>query len=300
MLPFRLVYHEAYDFQLQGHVFPTQKYPLIRERLLAEHIAQESDFLTPEPASDDDLLLVHDEGWIARLRDGTLDRMEEAILELPYSAAMGRAYWLAAGGTILAAKLALENGIGFHIGGGWHHAYADHGEGFCAINDIAVAIRRMQKDGRIRTAMVIDADVHHGNGTAAIFENDASVFTLSIHQYRNYPSFKPPSNLDIHLEDGVGDEEYLKRLTEGCRQALAQFSPDLVIYVAGPDPYRDDQLGGLDLTLDGLMARDRFVFELLRERELPVAVTLAGGYARNVEDTVTIHVNTVKAAASIK
>lgn len=147
--------------------------------------------------------------------------------------------------------------------------------------------------------MVIDADIHHGNGTAAIFESDPSVFTLSIHQYGKYPSFKPPSNLDIYLEDGVGDEEYLKRLPEGCGQALAGFSPDIAIYVAGADPYRDDQLGGLKLTMEGLIARDRFIFELLRESKIPVAVTLAGGYARNVEDTITIHVNTVKAAASL-
>jgi acetoin utilization deacetylase AcuC-like enzyme len=206
---------------------------------------------------------------------------------------------LATGGTILAARLALEDGIGFHIGGGWHHAYADHGEGFCAINDIAVAIRRMQKDGRIERAMVVDADAHHGNGTAAIFENDPSVFTLSIHQFANYPHVKPPSKLDIHLEDGVGDDEYLRRLTQGCHEALEHFSPDLVIYVAGADPYRDDQLGGLNLTFGGLMARDQFVFGLMREKSIPVAVTLAGGYARHVEDTVTIHVNTVKAAASI-
>ncbi len=296
MLPFRLVYHDAYNFRLRGHVYPTHKYSLIRDRLLAEHIADESDFVRPEPAADEDLLLVHEARWIEHLREGSLTHLEEAALELPYSASMTRAFWLAAGGTILAARLALEDGIGFHIGGGWHHAYADHGEGFCALNDIAVAIRRMQKDGRIERAMVIDADVHHGNGTAAIFAADATVFTLSIHQYANYPAVKPPSDLDIDLADGVGDEEYLRRLTDGCHQALAQFSPDLAIYVAGADPFQDDQLGGLDLTFDGLMARDRFVFSLLRERNVPVAVTLAGGYARNVEDTVTVHVNTVKAA----
>lgn len=299
MLPFRLVYHDAYNFRLRGHVYPTHKYSLIRDRLLAERIAGESDFVRPEPATDEDLLLVHTARWIEHLREGSLTHLEEAALELPYSASMTRAFWLAAGGTILAARLALEDGIGFHIGGGWHHAYADHGEGFCALNDIAIAIRRMQKDGRIERAMVIDADNHHGNGTASIFAADPSVFTLSIHQYANYPSNKPPSNLDIDLADGVGDDEYLRRLTEGCHQALAEFSPDLVIYVAGADPYREDQLGGLSLTMEGLTARDRFVFSLLRERKVPVAVTLAGGYARNVEDTVTIHVNTVKAAASV-
>ena len=206
--------------------------------------------------------------------------------------------WLAAGGTILAGAAGLKDGVGFHIGGGWHHAYADHGEGFCALNDVAVAVRRVQKDGRIERAMVIDADVHHGNGTASIFENDPSVFTLSIHQFANYPRFKPPSNLDIHLADGMGDEEYLRRFRDGCHDAFERFSPGLLIYVAGADPYLDDQLGGLDLTFDGLMARDRFVFSLLRDTKVPVAVTLAGGYARDVNDTVTIHVNTVKVAVS--
>lgn len=297
MLPFRLVYHDAYNFRLRGHVYPTHKYSLIRDRLLSEHIAEESDFVMPEPATDDDLLLVHTPQWIEHLREGTLTYTEEAALELPYSASMTRAFWLAAGGTILAARMALEDGVGFHIGGGWHHAYADHGEGFCALNDIAVAIRRLQKDRRIERAMVIDADNHHGNGTASIFADDPSVFTLSIHQYANYPSIKPPSNLDIDLPDGVGDEEYLRQFTSGCHRAFADFSPDFVIYVAGADPFREDQLGGLDLTFGGLMARDRFVFGLLREKKVPVAVTLAGGYARNVEDTVTIHLNTVKAAA---
>jgi acetoin utilization deacetylase AcuC-like enzyme len=300
MLPFRVVYHGAYDFRLQGHVFPTQKYPLIKERLRIEKIAEASDFVTPDPATDRDVLLVHTPLWVEHLRDGTLTDLEEATLELPYTREMAEAYWLAAGGTILAARLALADGVGFHIGGGWHHAYADHGEGFCALNDIAIAIRRLQKDRRIERAMVIDADVHHGNGTAAIFAGDPSVFTLSIHQFHNYPHYKPPSNLDVHLANGTGDEEYLQKLSEGCRQALARFSPDLVLYVAGADPYRDDQLGGLNLTIDGLLARDRLVFELLRDRKLPFAVTLAGGYARRVEDTVTIHVNTVKAAGSMR
>jgi len=297
MLPFRLVYHDAYDFRLLGHVFPTQKYPLIRQRLLNEKIAAESDFVAPEPASDEDLLLVHEPLWVEHLRDGKLTPMEEAILELPYTREMTRAYWLSAGGTILAARLALKDGVGFHIGGGWHHAFADHGEGFCALNDIAVAIRCLQKDRLIERAMVIDADVHHGNGTAAIFEDDPSVFTLSIHQYANYPRFKPPSDIDIHLADGTGDEEYLRRFREGCHEAFRRFVPGLVVYVAGADPFLDDQLGGLHLTFDGLMARDRFVFDLVRENNVPVAVTLAGGYARKVEDTITIHVNTVKAAA---
>jgi acetoin utilization deacetylase AcuC-like enzyme len=180
-------------------------------------------------------------------------------LEVPYSRELVEAFWLAAGGSMLAARLALEQGIGFNIGGGFHHAFAGHGEGFCAINDIAVAIRAMQREGRIQRAMVVDCDVHHGNGTAGIFAGDASVFTLSIHQFNNYPSEKPPSSLDIHLPDGVGDEEYLHRLGNGYRAAMTMFHPELLIYVAGADPYCEDQLGGLSLSLEGLRERDRLV-----------------------------------------
>lgn len=305
MLPFKLIYHEGYDLNLGAHVFPSQKYRLIQERLLSEGFAGPSDFLQPEPASDDDLLLVHDRGWITRLKLGTLDYLELMKLEIPYSRQMVDAFRLAAGGTILAARLALSNGassgidfgIGFNLGGGFHHAFAGHGEGFCPINDIAVGIRTLQKQRLIERAMVIDCDAHHGNGTAAIFGADPSVFTLSIHQLNNYPYVKPPSSLDINLEDGVEDDEYLQRLGEGCLDALRRFQPQLVLYVAGADPYQEDQLGGLSLTIDGLKARDRLVFALAREHQLPIAVTFAGGYAVRIEDTVTIHCNTVKAAA---
>jgi acetoin utilization deacetylase AcuC-like enzyme len=218
-------------------------------------------------------------------------------LEIPYSREMVEAFWLAAGGTIRAARLALTDGIGFNIGGGFHHAFPDHGEGFCAINDIGVGIRKLQQERLIERAMVVDADVHNGNGTAAIFSGDDSVFTLSIHQFHNYPAVKPPSTVDIHLEDGVGDEEYLQRLGDACRKGMKEFKPQLVTYVAGADPYREDQLGGLSLSIDGLKARDRMVFDLARENGAAVAVTLAGGYAVRVEDTVTIHCNTARAAA---
>ena len=296
MLPFKLVYHQDYDLNLGPHVFPSRKYGMIRERLLAEGFAEPADFVAPEPAPEDDLLRVHEPGWIARLKAGTLDYLELARLEIPYSQKMVEAFVLAAGGTTLAARLALKDRIGFNIGGGFHHAFPDHGEGFCAVHDVAVAIRRLQADRLIERAMTVDTDVHHGNGTAAIFARDESVLTLSIHQFGNYPADKPESDVDIHLEDGVGDQEYCERLEQACRKAMRAFQPQLVMYIAGADPYREDQLGGLALTIEGLKARDRLVFGLAREHHAPVAVTLAGGYARNVQDTVTIHANTARAA----
>lgn len=299
MLPFKLVYHEGYDLNLGSHVFPSKKYRMIRERLLADGFAEPGDFVEPEPAADEDLLLVHQKGWITRLKNGTLDYLELIKLEIPFSHRMVEAFWLAAGGTTLAARLALESGIGFNIGGGFHHAFPGHGEGFCAIHDVAVAIRKLQRENKIGRAMVVDCDVHDGNGTAAIFASDASVFTLSIHQLNNYPSIKPPSNIDIELDDGVGDEEYLAALSDETRNAMREFRPDLVMYVAGADPYREDQLGGLALSKEGLKARDRLVFEAAREIGAPVVVTLAGGYAMRVEDTVEIHANTAKVAAEV-
>jgi acetoin utilization deacetylase AcuC-like enzyme len=296
MLPCALVYDDDYDLNLGAHVFPSAKYRLVRDRLLAEGFAEPADIVRPEPASEEDLLLVHERGWITRLREGTLDDRELAALEIPYSKKMVDAFVLAAGGTILAARSALRDGAGCNIGGGFHHAHAGHGEGFCAIHDVAVAIRRVQKDGLIERAMVIDTDVHHGNGTAAIFAGDASVFTLSIHQLHNYPQFKPRSSVDIHLADGVGDDEYCGRLSEAVRKAMEQFRPQLVMYVAGADPYRDDQLGGLALTIEGLKRRDQLVVDLAREHRAAVATTFAGGYARDIEDTVTIHANTIKVA----
>ncbi|MBI1898648.1 MAG: histone deacetylase [Acidobacteria bacterium] len=299
MLPFKLVWHHGYDLNLGEHVFPAQKYRLIRERMLSEGFAREADFIQPEAAGDEDMLLVHTEDWITRLRAGRL-RFEEILrLEIPYSEAMVRGFWLATGGTILAARLALRDRLGFNIGGGFHHAYAGHGEGFCAVNDVAVALRRLQHDGAIGRAMVVDCDVHHGNGTAAIFAADPSVLTLSIHQWNNYPEDKPDSTVDIHLNDFVGDDEYLARLRGALLAALDDFRPALVMFVAGADPYKEDQLGGLSLTLDGLAARDRLVIGSALDRSIPVAIVLAGGYAANVEDTVAIHCQTARSAAGL-
>ncbi|MCX6638126.1 MAG: histone deacetylase [Acidobacteria bacterium] len=299
MLPFRIVYHEGYDLNLGDHVFPSLKFRLIRERLLGVGFADESDFVAPEPAPDADLLLVHEAGWIERLRTGTLSYREVLRLEIPYSQQMVDAFWLAAGGTTLAARHALSDGVGFNLGGGFHHAFPGHGEGFCAIHDVAVAIRRLQKDGLIERAVVVDCDVHQGNGTAAIFSGDRSVLTLSIHQFKNYPADKPPSTIDIHLADGAGDEEYLKKLRDGCEALIAGFRPQLVLYVAGADPYCEDKLGRLNLTVEGLRERDRMVMGMALRHRAAVAVTLAGGYALNPADTVTIHANTARAAKEV-
>ena len=292
----KLVYSDHYDLNLGNHVFPSIKYRLVKEKVLREHILEPGDFIEPAPASDDDIALVHHREYLRKLQTGKLSYLEVLRLEIPYSSELIRAVWLCAGGSILAGRLALEDRVAVNVGGGFHHAYPDHGEGFCVLNDFAVAIRCLQKDRTIERAMTVDCDVHQGNGTAAIFGGDHTVFTLSIHQENNYPYPKPPSSLDINLDDGVGDEEYLRELAQGLDRALAEFSPDLIFYVAGADPYREDQLGGLKLSLEGLEKRDRLVFEKSRAKNIPVAVVLAGGYARRLEDTIEIHSNTIRVA----
>jgi acetoin utilization deacetylase AcuC-like enzyme len=299
MLPFKLVYHSGYDLNLGEHVFPSQKFHLIAETLLREGIAGSEDFLTPDFAADEDILRVHTSDWVHKLKTGTLSASEIMKLEIPYSREAVEACWLAAGGSVLAGQSALRDGFGCNLGGGFHHAYPGHGEGFCAIHDVAVAIRGLQHDGAIRKAMVVDTDVHQGNGTAAIFAEDESVFTLSIHQENNYPAYKPPSDVDLEMADRVEDDEYLGALIPSVQTALDEFQPEILFYVGGADPFCDDQLGGLMLTKNGLMTRDRRVFEEARRRGIPVATTLAGGYARRVEDTIRIHVNTIVAAREV-
>ncbi len=299
MLPFKLVYDHRYDLNLGPHVFPSQKYWLVYKALLREQLAEPADFIPPEPASDLDVLRVHSQEYVRKLRTGKLSPSDLMRLEIPYSQKTVEAFWLAAGGSILAARRALADGFAANIGGGFHHAFPEHGEGFCMIHDVAIAIRRLQADGAIQTVMVVDTDVHQGNGTAAIFGGDHTVFTLSIHQENNYPLPKPPSNIDLHLPDGIGDAEYLAILEEHLLRAFRDFHPDLLFYVGGADPYREDQLGGLALTIEGLGRRDRLVFEHARSRGVPVAITLAGGYARRVDDTVRIHVNTILAARDL-
>jgi len=282
--------------KLGAHVFPSQKYRLVRDKLIADQIAAPDDFLAPEPASDADILRVHSQDYVYKLKNGSLSAAEILRMEIPYSKELVEACWLAAGGSILAGQRALADGWSASIGGGFHHAYADHGEGFCVIHDVAVAIRRLQFDRAIKTAMVVDTDVHQGNGTASIFGGDGDVFTLSIHQENNYPYPKPPSTVDIDLPDGIGDDDYLSILEKHLRAAFHDFKPQILFYIAGADPYREDQLGGLALTMEGLARRDALVFDYARRHGVPVAITLAGGYARNVGDTVKIHANTILAA----
>ncbi len=326
MLPFKLIYSDDYFLPIGAHVFPAEKYRRVHDQLIRDGVAELPDFVDPQPASDQDILLVHTPQYVQKLKAGTLSPREEQEMEIPYSPELVRAFWLAAGGSILAADHALRDRVGFNIGGGFHHAFSDHGEGFCMINDVAVAIRRQQRDGKIRTAMTVDCDVHHGNGTAAIFAGTRTpsdplpstsaalnpvpagkmrhahagdVFTISLHQHNNYPAWKPHSSIDVDLPDGIGDDDYLAWLDNALSSGLRQFEPELVCYVAGADPYREDQLGGLALTLQGLKRRDELVFRVAKARNIPVMVTYAGGYARRVEDTVTIHCNTVIAAKEV-
>jgi acetoin utilization deacetylase AcuC-like enzyme len=299
MLPFKVIYHPQYDLDLGTHVFPSQKFRLIHDALLAEGIAGAEDFLRPEPAPDEDILRVHTAAYVHKLQTDSLTLSERMKLEIPLTQATREGFWLAAGGSTLAARHALQDGFAANLSGGFHHAYPGHGEGFCMIHDVGVAIRSLQAAGKIRTAMTVDTDVHHGNGTAAIFADDDSVFTLSIHQENNYPMPKPPSDEDIGLPDGTRDHEYLDALEEGLLHALKKMTPDIIFYVGGADPYREDQLGGLALTIEGLQKRDRLVFEHARQKRIPVASMLAGGYARKVADTVRIHVNTIIAAREV-
>ena len=293
----KVVYSDQYDLNLGNHVFPSSKYRLIKERLLQENIIAPTDIVQPDPATDDDVALVHNRDYIGKLRSGKLSYVEILRMEVPYSPELVRAVWLSAGGSILAGRLALEQGVGVNIGGGFHHAFPDHGEGFCVVHDVAIAIRRLQEDQLIERAMTVDCDVHQGNGTAAIFGGDESVYTISIHQENNYPYPKPPSNLDVNLHNGVQDTEYLTVLEDSLDKALSEFDPQVIFYLAGADPYREDQLGGLKLTLQGLEHRDRILFEKAKAKNIPVAVTFAGGYARHVSDTVRIHCNTIRVAA---
>jgi acetoin utilization deacetylase AcuC-like enzyme len=292
----QIVYSARYRIDIGPHVFPTRKYDLIARQV-------GGPFVEPTPATWDELALVHTPEYLAKMRDGTVTDADIAELELPWSPELVDAFRLMAGGTIQAARIARVEGIAAHIGGGLHHAFPNHGEGFCPFNDVAVAARVLQREGLERVA-IVDLDVHHGNGTAFIFnprgaprgeEEDPRVFTFSMHQQHNYPMWKPRSTLDIGLADGVHDATFLQELDRAL-PAVMGHHPQCVFYLAGADPYEDDQLGGLRLTKEGLRQRDRRVIETVRAANVPLVIVLAGGYARRVEDTVAIHAATINEA----
>jgi acetoin utilization deacetylase AcuC-like enzyme len=311
----KVVYSARYHIDIGPHVFPTRKYPMVHARLLETGVIEPTDIVEPAPASWEDLSRVHTAAYLSNMRDGTLSADEVAQLELPWSTELVEAFRIMVGGTIQAARIAsgvepsslksqLETstlrvessglGIVCHIGGGLHHAFPNHGEGFCPFNDVAVAVRDLQSRGLERAA-IIDLDVHHGNGTAFVFESDPQVFTFSMHQQHNYPMWKPKGSLDIGLPDEAGDSRFLRELEQSLPVVMAS-NPQCVFYLAGADPYEDDQLGGLRLTRDGLRQRDRMVIEAARD--VPLVITLAGGYARHIDETVAIHVATIEEARS--
>ena len=293
-----VVYAPGYRVDIGVHVFPTTKYGRTCSELLHGSVIDRRDIIDPDPATWHDLALVHTSAYLHAVREGGLTSADLARLELPWSPPMVDGFRLATGGTLRAAQRALSDGVSVQLGGGFHHAFPDHGEGFCVFNDSAVAIQVLRRDGLIRRAAVLDCDVHHGNGTAFIFASDPAVFTCSLHQQNNYPLIKPASSLDIGLADGTSDHEYLDRLQDGLASVLAT-KPDVIVYLAGADPFEDDQLGGLSLTRDGLRRRDRAVLESCHRVGIPIVVLLAGGYARRLDDTVAIHVATVEEAVRV-
>ena len=298
--PFRFVYSDAYWMvALENHVFPAEKYRLIYEKLLHRG-AKKENFEAPEPASDEDLLLVHSPKYLKKLKSGRLSQSEVITMELPYSTELLDFAQLMVGGTIMAVRLALEDGLSVHIGGGFHHAFHDHGEGFCILNDVAVAMRKMQQVGAFQKGMIVDCDVHQGNGTAEIFAEDENVFTFSMHQMDIYPAKKEKSSLDVGFWSDDGDKKYLDSLRSHIPSLYETFKPDVVFYLAGADPYEKDQLGGLRVSFDGLMERDGIVIQGALRLNIPVVILFAGGYAFDVMDTVAIHLNTIKMAQKIR
>jgi acetoin utilization deacetylase AcuC-like enzyme len=327
VVPVGVFYSARYHIDIGRHVFPTRKYSLVYARLVESRAIVAAETVEPAPASWDDLALVHTSEYLSRMREGALTAEDVAELELPWSSEIVLAFRLMVGGTVEAARrvtgrpeglhytgrpdqtsshadhasrgadLQVRSTVAVHLGGGLHHAFPNHGEGFCPFNDVAVAIRVLQREG-IERAAVIDLDVHHGNGTAFIFESDPRVFTFSMHQQHNYPMWKPRSTLDIGLTDGTRDATYLGGLERALPKVMAS-APECVFYLAGADPYQDDQLGGLRLTKAGLRQRDRMVVEAVRSANVPLVVVLAGGYARDVEETVAIHAGTVEEALKV-
>lgn len=280
----------------EGHRFPMEKYRLLRERVLASGLVRPEDLIVPPAATDEEILRVHDPDYLRRVQAGELERAEVRRIGFPWSPAMVERSRRSAGGTILACREALRNGAAVNLAGGTHHAFRDRGEGFCVFNDAAIAARSLQAGSLVRRVVIVDTDVHQGNGTAAIFADDPSVFTFSIHGRNNFPFHKEKSDLDVELEDGTSDEAYLAALSGGLDRALAAAGADLAIFVSGADAHEGDRLGRLQVSRAGLLARDRLVFERCGRAGLPVAVVMAGGYGRDVNETVEVHLQTVTEA----
>ncbi|MCA0456718.1 MAG: histone deacetylase [Chloroflexi bacterium] len=281
------------------HRFPMRKYGLLRERVISEGVIRPEDLRVPDAATDEDILRAHDADYLERVKTGALSAKEIRRIGFPWTPEMVERSRRSSGATMAACRVALVEGMAVNLAGGTHHAFRDHGEGYCVFNDSAIAARTMQAEGRVRRVVVLDCDVHQGNGTAAILRDDPTVFTFSIHGEKNFPYHKEQSDMDVELLDGTGDQVYLDILEEGIQRALAMSSADLVIYLAGADPFEGDRLGRLKLTKDGLRQRDELVLGLCKAQRLPVAITMAGGYARNVDDIADIHVATVRVAAGM-
>lgn len=299
MVMLRVSYTPRYYADIgEGHVFPIRKFELVRDQLLSEGTLKPEDIVEPQPAAVADVLLVHTEDYITRLRAGSLTARELRRLGLPWSKALVRRSFLATGGTLAAAHWALSAGIGSNLAGGTHHAYADRGEGFCVLNDVAIAVRVLQREDRIIRAAIVDCDVHQGNGTATIFAEDGNVFTFSMHGAKNYPLFKARSTLDVELPDGTTDQLYLETLAEHLPRVFAH-EPDILFYLGGADPFAGDKLGRLALSIKGLRERDEYVLAECLARRVPVVTVMSGGYAADIKDTVEIHCNTIRAARAV-
>ncbi|MGD9630479.1 MAG: histone deacetylase [Pyrinomonadaceae bacterium] len=282
----------------EGHVFPIRKFELVRDKLIAEGTLLPDEVQEPESASVADLLLVHTADYISRLQSGGLTPKEVRKLGLPWSPSLVRRSFYAISGTINAAKLCLETGIASNLAGGTHHSYPDRGEGYCVLNDVAVAIRVLQRDGLAKRFLIVDLDVHQGDGTAFIFRDDADVYTFSMHGAKNYPLFKQTSSLDIELADRTGDDEYLDTLEHALSRVILH-DPDVIFYLAGADPFEKDKLGRLGLSIDGLRRRDEMVLRFAHGRGVPIVTTMSGGYAADIADTVEIHTNTIRGVKRI-
>lgn len=289
----KLVYSPKYEVNLGEHVFVTKKFRLIKEKLISLGVANEEDFVQPTSATEEDVTLVHTQKYYTKVINLKLNLQEIIKLEIPLTKEIVEASLICCGGTILASNISLESGVGIHIGGGFHHAYPDHGEGFCVFNDIAIAIKKLKKEKKIKRALIVDCDLHQGNGTAFIFKNDKDVFTFSMHEEDIYPYPKEKSDYDIGLQPYTTDDEYLSLLDKALSKIAKIFSTEIIIYQAGADPFCEDQLGSLKLTKEGLKNRDKLVYEYSKRLNVPITLTLGGGYAKNISDTVDIHTNTI-------